>query len=72
MSQSRIPGIGTSLWFYLCDFHNLVEDVVPEVREFVSIIAKVHEESMGKEHRCGFDMLTHLIRLPHDNSWQSL
>lgn len=48
-----------STWFYLCDFHELVDDVVPEVRDFVSIIAKVHRESMGKKDRYGFDLPTH-------------
>jgi len=49
----------------------MVDDVVPEVRDFVSIIAKVHIESMGKESRYGFDLPTHLAHLPNNKNWQS-
>ena len=59
-----------SMWFYLCDFHELLDDIVPEVHDFVSIIAKVHKESMGKQDQYGFDLPTHLANLPNDNSWQ--
>jgi len=48
-----------------------VDDVVPEVREFVSVIAKVHRESIGKEDRYEFDIPAHLAHLPNDNSWQN-
>ncbi len=59
-----------STWFYLGDFHEMLDDV-PEVQSFVSIIAKVHEESMGKSDRYGFEVPTHLAHLPNDNSWQN-
>ena len=58
------------MWFYLCDFHNM-KDEVPETKFFVSIVAKLHRDSMGKEERYGFDVPTHLANIPNDNSWQS-
>ncbi len=58
-----------STWFYLCDFHDMVEEV-PEYRRFVSLIAKVHRESMGKSERYGFDVPTYLGNIPNDNTWQ--
>ena len=58
-----------STWFYLTNFHDLVDEV-PDVHKFVSIIAQVHKESMGKENRYGFDLRTHLAHLPNDNNWQ--
>lgn len=55
---------------YLCDFHDMVDEV-PEIDRFVSIVARVHRNSMGKENRYGFDVPTHLANIPNDNSWQS-
>lgn len=46
-------------------------DEVPEIGRFVSIVAKVHRESMGQEDRYGFDVPTHLANIPNDNSWQN-
>ena len=57
-------------WFYLCDFHDMVDEV-PAVDRFVSIVARVHQNSMGKEDRYGFQVPTHLANIPNDNSWQS-
>ena len=57
-------------WFYLCDFHDMVDEV-PAVDRFVSIVARVHQNSMGKEDRYGFGVPTHLANIPNDNSWQS-
>ncbi|CAF9913063.1 MAG: hypothetical protein ALECFALPRED_008620 [Alectoria fallacina] len=59
-----------SIWFYLCDFHDMTDEV-PEYRKFVSLIAKVHSESMGKKKQYGFDFPTHLANIPNDNTWQS-
>ncbi|KAL9043839.1 MAG: hypothetical protein Q9214_002984, partial [Letrouitia sp. 1 TL-2023] len=58
------------MWFYLCDYHDLVDEL-PEIDSFVSIVAKVHRESMGQEDQYGFDVPTHLANIPNDNSWQS-
>ena len=60
----------SSTWFYLCDFHDMADEV-PEVSSFVSIIAKVHKESMGKKIQYGFELPTHLANIPNDNTWQS-
>ena len=49
--------------FYLCGCHELLDD-------FVSIIAKVHRESMGKQDQYGFEFPTHLANLSNGNSWQ--
>ncbi|CAF9931127.1 MAG: hypothetical protein HETSPECPRED_007794 [Heterodermia speciosa] len=57
-------------WFYLCDFHDMVDEV-PAVDRFVSIVARVHQNSMGKKDRYGFHVPTHLANIPNDNSWQS-
>ena len=46
-------------------------DEVPEADRFVSIVARVHRDSMGKEERYGFEVPTHLANIPNDNSWQS-
>lgn len=59
-----------STWFYLCDFRDMVEEV-PKTRHFVSLIAKVHRESMGKNERFGFDVPTYLACVPNDNTWQT-
>lgn len=59
-----------STWFYLCDFHDMTEEVL-EHGQFVSLIAKVHRESMGKKEQYGFDLPTHLGNIPNDNTWQS-
>ena len=57
------------MWFYLCDFHDMVDEV-PAIDRFVALIAAVHKDSMGKEHRYGFDVPTHLANIPNDNTWQ--
>lgn len=59
-----------STWFYLCEFHDMVEDEVPEADGFVNIIAQVHKKSMGKSEKFGFHLPTHLANIPNDNSWQ--
>lgn len=56
-------------WFYLCAFHDM-EDDVPDVRNFVSIVSKIHKESLGKSSRYGFQVPTFLANLPNDNTWQ--
>ena len=56
-------------WFYLCNFHDMV-DRVPAIEQFVSIVARVHKDSMGKESRYGFHVPTHLANIPNDNTWQ--
>lgn len=55
--------------FYLCDFHDLADEV-PEYRKFVSIIVKVHKDTMGKKERYGFDIPTYLANIPNENTWQ--
>ena len=55
--------------FYLCDFHDMADEV-PEYQKFVSIIVKIHKDSMGKKERYGFDLPTYLGNLPNDNTWQ--
>lgn len=59
-----------STWFYLCDFHEMTEEV-PEHQQFVSLVTKYHKESMGKKKQYGFDLPTHLACIPNDNTWQS-
>lgn len=58
------------MWFYLCNYHDMVDEM-PEIDCFVSIVAKVHRESMGREDRFGFEVPTHLANKPIDNSWQN-
>ena len=58
------------MWFHLCDFHDMVDEV-PEVDRFVSIVARLHTNSRGKEDRYGFNVPTHLANLPNDNRWQT-
>lgn len=59
-----------SIWFYLCEFRNMV-DQMPDPQSFVSLIAKVHTESMGHSDEYGFDIPTHLANIPNNNTWQS-
>ena len=58
-------------YFYLAEYHDMVDDV-PDPREFVSIIVKIHQESMGHAPggRFGFHVPTHLANIPIDNKWQ--
>ena len=59
------------MWSLLSDFREMVEKV-PEVRDFVSIIVKIHNESAGKapEGKFGFQVPTHLGYIANNNSWQ--
>lgn len=58
-------------WFYLAEHHNMVEKV-PDPQKFVSIIAKIHQESMGKSPtgKFGFDVPTHLANITVENGWE--
>ena len=56
-------------WFYLCAFHDM-SDAVPDARAFVSVVSKIHKESLGKNSQYGFHVPTHLANLPNDNTWQ--
>ncbi|KAG8529169.1 uncharacterized protein KY384_005804 [Bacidia gigantensis] len=56
-------------WYYLCDFHDLVDEV-PALDQFVSVIASLHNDSLGKEQRYGFHVPTHLANIPNNNEWQ--
>ena len=59
------------MWFYLAEYHDMV-DKVPDPQQFVCIIAKIHQESMGKSPtgNFGFDVPTHLANIPIDNDWE--
>ncbi|KAI9688309.1 MAG: hypothetical protein M1820_010269 [Bogoriella megaspora] len=59
-------------WFLLSDFVEMVEDV-PDVKDLVSIIAKIHRDSAGKspEGKFGFHVPTHLGYIPNNNLWQT-
>ncbi|KAK4694508.1 hypothetical protein P7C71_g3089, partial [Lecanoromycetidae sp. Uapishka_2] len=59
------------MWFYLAEYHDMVGEV-PDPRKFVSIIVKIHKESMGKSPngKFGFDVPTHLANIPCDNDWE--
>ena len=59
----------SSVWFYLCDFHDMDDDV-PDPKGFVSIVASLHKASMGKSKQYGFEVPTHLANIPNDNTWQ--
>lgn len=56
-------------WFYLCAFHDM-KDNIPDPRSFVSVVSKIHKESLGKSSQYGFHVPTHLANLPNDNTWQ--
>ena len=65
------------IWFYICAFHNMEDEVVPEARNFVSVISKIHEDSMrhsseycSRFQTYGFPVTTHLANIPNDNTWQ--
>ena len=52
-------------WFYLCDFHDMVDKVTATDR-FVVLITAVHRDSMGKKCRYGFDVPIHLANIPNE------
>ncbi|KAJ4302694.1 hypothetical protein N0V90_001584 [Kalmusia sp. IMI 367209] len=58
-------------WFYVSEFHDMVDEL-PDVKDFVNIVSKVHRASMGKSPtgKFGFAVPTHLANIPNDNSWQ--
>lgn len=58
-------------WFYLCEFHDMIEEL-PDAGELVKIVAKVHQDSMGKSPtgKYGFAVPTHLANIPNNNTWQ--
>jgi hypothetical protein len=47
-------------------------DDLPDNRDLVNIVAKVHRASMGKSPtgKFGFAVPTHLANIPNDNTWQ--
>ena len=59
------------VWFYLAEYHDMVDEL-PDPRQFVSIIVKIHQESMDKSPsgKFGFDVPTHLANIPIDNDWE--
>ena len=59
------------MYFYLAEFHDMVEEL-PDVDQFVRIIAEYHEKSMGKSPngKFGFHVPTHLGNIPNDNGWE--
>ena len=59
------------MWFYLAEYHNMV-DKVPDVQQFVAIIVKIHQESMGRSPtgKFGFDVKTHLGNVSVNNDWE--
>ena len=59
------------MWFYLAEYHDMVDEV-PDPQQFVSIIVKIHQESVGKSPtgKFGFDVPTHLANIPSDNGWE--
>ena len=58
-------------WFFLARYHDMVDEV-PNPQQFVAIIAKFHQDSMGKSPRgqFGFHVPTHLANVPNDNGWE--
>lgn len=59
------------MWFLVSEFREMVEET-PDVRDFVSIIVKIHKDSAGNSPtgKFGFGVTTHLGYIPNDNSWQ--
>ncbi len=60
------------MWFLLSDFQEMVQEV-PNVRDLVSIVVQIHNESAGKapEGKSGFHVPTHLGYIANNNSWQT-
>ena len=63
------------MWWLLSDFREMVEET-PDVKDFVSIVVKIHNDSAGQgpdqpEGRFGFHVTTHLGYIANDNSWQT-
>lgn len=50
-------------YFYLSEYHDMV-DQVPDVQQFVSVLVKIHQGSMGQspDGRFGFHVPTHLAK----------
>ncbi|KAL8989416.1 MAG: hypothetical protein Q9169_008365, partial [Polycauliona sp. 2 TL-2023] len=56
--------------FYLCDFFNMTDDL-PDVQRFCTLVARVHQDSMGKSpfNSYRFPVTTYLANIGSDNSW---
>lgn len=56
--------------FYICDFYDMTDDL-PDIQKFCAIVAKIHQDSMGKSPvgKYGFQITTHLAYVDNDNSW---
>ena len=60
-----------NIWFYLAEHHNMV-NTVPNIQQFVPMVVKIHQKSMGRSPtgKFGFDVPTHLANIPVDNDWE--
>lgn len=60
------------MWWLLSDFREMVEEV-PDAKDFVRIVVKIHNDSAGSspDGKFGFHVPTHLGYIPNDNSWQT-
>ena len=57
-------------WFYVSEFHDMVDEL-PDVRDLVNLVIKVHRTSMGKSPmgKSGFGVPTHLANIPNHSIW---
>jgi fructosamine-3-kinase len=62
-------------WFYLCAFHEMVDDV-PDVEEFSSKIAEMHRRGVSPDGKFGFPVDTYRGRIPMiypvSDTWEEL
>ena len=65
-----------NMWFYLAEYHDMVDEI-PNPHHFVSVVARLHRESMGKSPngQFGFHVPTHMANIAIlngvDQSWES-
>lgn len=59
------------MWFYLADFHEMVDEV-PDIIPFIDAIRRLQQGSSGKspEGKFGFPVSTHLANIPNRAGWK--
>ena len=55
--------------FYLCAFHDMSTEELPEPVSFCANIAALHKNSISPTGQYGFSVCTFHGNLPQDNSW---
>ncbi|KAF8428592.1 Fructosamine kinase-domain-containing protein [Tirmania nivea] len=56
--------------FFLCDFHDMIEELPPDIDNFTKRLADLHRSSISASPgKFGFHICTYMGPLPQDNNW---